>query len=85
MGFPICKSRDRRPTAEIQNNETFDVYGGNFRETDVALTKHIKVYEPVVGHMPLIPACRRQGQVDLCEFQANLSCKVSSRTVRATY
>jgi hypothetical protein len=33
---------------------------------------------------PLIPAFGRQSQVDLCEFEANLVCRVSSRTARAT-
>ena len=31
--------------------------------------------------MPLIPALQRQRQVDLCEFQASLVYKVSSRAV----
>ena len=35
-------------------------------------------------HMPFIPALGRQGQVDLCEFEASLVYGVSSRTVRAT-
>ena len=34
--------------------------------------------------MPLIPALRRQRQVDLCEFEASLVYRVSSRTARAT-
>ena len=34
--------------------------------------------------MPLIPALGRQRQVALCEFEANLVYRVSSRTVRAT-
>jgi hypothetical protein len=33
--------------------------------------------------MPLIPALRRQRQVDLCKFEARLVYRVSSRTVRA--
>ena len=33
--------------------------------------------------MPLIPALGRQRQVDLCEFEVNLVCRVSSRTIRA--
>ena len=33
--------------------------------------------------MPLIPALRRQRQVDLCEFEASLVYEASSRTVRA--
>ena len=33
--------------------------------------------------MPLIPALRRQRQVDLCEFEASLVYRASSRTVRA--
>jgi hypothetical protein len=33
--------------------------------------------------MSLIPALRRQRQVDLCEFQHTLVYKVSSRTARA--
>ena len=35
--------------------------------------------------MPLIPALRRQRQEDLCEFEAKLIYRVSSRTARATY
>ena len=34
--------------------------------------------------MPLIPVLRRQRQVDLCEFEANLVYSTSSMTVRAT-
>ena len=34
--------------------------------------------------MPLSPALRRQGQADLCEFEANLVYRVSSRTAKAT-
>jgi hypothetical protein len=34
--------------------------------------------------MPLIPALRRQGQADLCEFEASLVYRVSFRTARAT-
>ena len=34
--------------------------------------------------MPLIPALRRQKQVDLCEFYASLVNRVSSRTARVT-
>ena len=34
--------------------------------------------------MPLIPALGRQRQVDLCEFEASLVYRVSSRTARAT-
>jgi hypothetical protein len=33
---------------------------------------------------PLIPALRRQRQVDLCEFEASLVYKVSTRTAMAT-
>jgi hypothetical protein len=33
-------------------------------------------------HLPLIPALRRQRQADLCEFEARLAYKVSSRTAR---
>ena len=33
--------------------------------------------------MPLIAALRRQRQVDLCEFKANLVCRMSSRTAWA--
>jgi hypothetical protein len=33
--------------------------------------------------MPLIPALRRQREMELCEFHANLVCRVSSRTARA--
>jgi hypothetical protein len=32
----------------------------------------------------LVPALRRQRQMDLCEFEANLVYRVSSRTARAT-
>ena len=32
--------------------------------------------------MPLIPALRRQRQIDLCEFKASLVYRVSSRTER---
>ena len=34
--------------------------------------------------MALIPALRRQRQADLCEFEASLVYRVSSRTFRAT-
>lgn len=34
-------------------------------------------------HTPSISAFERQGQGDLREFQANLVCRSSSRTVRA--
>ena len=34
--------------------------------------------------MPLIPALRKQRQVDLCQFEANLVYKASSRTYKAT-
>jgi hypothetical protein len=34
--------------------------------------------------MPLIPALRRQRQVNLCEFKVSLVYRVSSRTARAT-
>jgi hypothetical protein len=34
--------------------------------------------------MPLIPALRRQRQVDLCEFEASLVYTASSRTARVT-
>ena len=34
--------------------------------------------------MPLIPALGRERQVDLCEFEASLVYRVSSRTVRDT-
>jgi hypothetical protein len=32
----------------------------------------------------LIPALGRQRHVDVCEFKANLVCRVNSRTARAT-
>jgi hypothetical protein len=35
-------------------------------------------------HIPLIPALRRQKQMDLCKFEASLVYRVSSRTARAT-
>ena len=35
------------------------------------------------GHMPLIPALRKQKQVDLCEFEVSLVYIASSRTARA--
>jgi hypothetical protein len=34
--------------------------------------------------MPLIPALRRQRQVDLCEFEVSLIYRVSSRKAKAT-
>jgi hypothetical protein len=34
--------------------------------------------------MPLIPPLGRQRQVNLCEFEASLVYRVSSRTARAT-
>jgi hypothetical protein len=34
--------------------------------------------------MPLIPALRRQGQEDLCEFKASLVYRASTRTAGAT-
>lgn len=33
--------------------------------------------------MPLITALRRQRQKDVCEFEASLVCRASSRTARA--
>jgi len=35
--------------------------------------------------MPLIPALRKQRQVDLYEFQASQVCRLSSRTARAIH
>jgi hypothetical protein len=35
--------------------------------------------------MSLIPALGKQRQVDLCEFEASLVYRVSSRTARATH
>jgi hypothetical protein len=35
--------------------------------------------------VPLIPALGRQTQVSLCEFEASLVYRVSSRTARATW
>ena len=35
--------------------------------------------------MPLIPALRRQRQGDLCEFEAHLVNRMSSKTARACY
>ena len=35
------------------------------------------------GACPLIPTLREQRQVDLCEFEASLDYKMSSRTARA--
>jgi hypothetical protein len=35
--------------------------------------------------MSLIPACRRQRQVDLCEFEASLAYETSSRKAIATH
>ena len=43
-----------------------------------------KLKKKKAGHMTLIPALRRQRQVDLCEFEASLVYRVSSRAVRAT-
>jgi len=37
----------------------------------------------VVIHTFIVPAFRRQKQVDLCEFETSLVYKVSSRTVGA--
>ena len=37
-----------------------------------------------MGHTPLLPALGRQKQEDFCEFEANLTYIVSSRTARAT-
>jgi hypothetical protein len=35
--------------------------------------------------MPLIPALGRQKQAELCEFEASLAYRASSRTAKATY
>ena len=49
---------------------------------------HSKVWQSRVTacrawrHTPLIPALRRQRQANLCEFEASLVYKVSSRTAR---
>jgi hypothetical protein len=45
------------------------------------LFKYIKCW--AWWHMPLVLALRRQKQMDLCEFQAILVYKGSSRVVRA--
>ena len=37
----------------------------------------------MVVHTPLIEALGRQKQVDLCEFEVSLVCRVNSRTSRA--
>ena len=42
----------------------------------------IKISQAMVAHT-LIPALGRQMQVDLCEFEASLIYRVSSRTARA--
>jgi hypothetical protein len=34
--------------------------------------------------MPLIPALRRQRQVELCEFEASMTCRLISRRAKAT-
>ena len=34
--------------------------------------------------MPLVPTLRRQRQVDLCQFEASLVYRVSSRAARTT-
>jgi hypothetical protein len=36
------------------------------------------------GSMPLISALGKERQADLCEFEASLVCRVSSRTARVT-
>jgi hypothetical protein len=36
-----------------------------------------------IGHTPLIPALWRQRQATLCEFEAGLLYRASSRTARA--
>ena len=38
----------------------------------------------VVAHMPLIPALGRQRQADVCEYEASLVYRASSRTIKAT-
>ena len=39
-----------------------------------------KIYAGWWWHIPLIPALRRQRHVDLCEFEASLVYRASSRT-----
>ena len=44
------------------------------------LTKQSQAWQ----HTPLVPALRRQRQVDLCEIKASLVYRASLRTVRDT-
>jgi len=52
------------------------------------MATHLKIKQISAGHwwyMTLIPALRRQRQVELCEFEASLVYRVSSRTARAAH
>ena len=48
-------------------------------------SNELRIKEPGSGdtRTPLVPALWRQRQVNLCEFEASLVFKVSSRTVKA--
>ena len=50
------------------------------REGDSGSNLSLKASKPVQRRTPLIPALRRQRQADLCEFEASLVYRVSSRT-----
>jgi hypothetical protein len=39
---------------------------------------------PDVERTPLVPTLRKQRQADLCEFQASMVYRVSSKTARVT-
>jgi hypothetical protein len=54
---------------------------GNKRGTNRKRSQSSLICKPEV--VPLIPALRRQRQADLCEFEASLVYRVSSRTSRA--
>jgi hypothetical protein len=66
------KPRDRMGSRAVQRSLGSDVWCDS---------KHIP--HSVWCRLPLIPAFRRQRQADLCESEANLVYRVSSRTTRA--
>jgi hypothetical protein len=51
-------------------------------ETKILIKKLI--WMPDVERTPLVPTLRKQRQADLCEFQASMVYRVSSKTARVT-
>lgn len=45
----------------------------------------VNIINGLILHMPLIPAFRRWGQADICQFEASLVYLGSSRTASSLY